>query len=431
MTAAGPTVLHPEFTGLFGLTVANDGSAPAHQVVLTATCQTASPSSAAPTTRPTTRRPTPSAGTSATCSRASGASWPGTARPSAAGDLKATVRLAAGSQTRREIAWTTRVVEEGAVRQAAGVVEKSPRGVTHAVQDTAAWEPPGDRASARARRAACSFALIAARPPDGRGEDAPAAPPPPEVVWGPRISPQNAGPAVEAPSDPWKPRRGPSPPVIRPAACTPVAGLPSRRTRRPPVRPGGRRRRAVDAAEGRAAPPPPPRTDAPPFLPPPRPFRDDPDKPAPPDGDRAVLLGAAHNAVRQQKWDVALARFEEYFKRFGEDFELRKEYAGVLVQAGRVRDALAEYRRLAALKPGDRDVLVSLADAAVQARSTRRRRRAGARAAAGAGRPRGRGQAGPRLRLRRRLRLRPPGLRRLPGRSAAGGRAPRAACPTC
>ncbi len=64
---------------------------------------------------------------------------------------------------------------------------------------------------------------------------------------------------------------------------------------------------------------------------------------------------------------MALARFQEYFKCFGEDFELRKEYAGVLVQAGRLRDALAEFRRLAALKPGDRDVLVSLADAAVQA----------------------------------------------------------------
>ena len=65
---------------------------------------------------------------------------------------------------------------------------------------------------------------------------------------------------------------------------------------------------------------------------------------------------------------MALARFEDYFKRYGDDFELRKEYAGVLVQAGRVRDALAEFRRLAALKPGDRDVLVSLADAAVQAK---------------------------------------------------------------
>ncbi len=65
---------------------------------------------------------------------------------------------------------------------------------------------------------------------------------------------------------------------------------------------------------------------------------------------------------------MALARFEEYFKRYGEDFALREEYAGVLVQAGRLRDALALYRRLAAQKPGDRNVMVSLADAAVQAK---------------------------------------------------------------
>ncbi len=116
------------------------------------------------------------------------------------------------------------------------------------------------------------------------------------------------------------------------------------------------------------APPPSPKMDAPPLLPPPRFLHDAPDKPPAPDENQAVLLGAARNAVRQQKWDVALARFEEYFKRYGEDFELRKEYAGVLVQAGRLPDALAEFRRLAAQKPGDRDVLVSLADAAVQAR---------------------------------------------------------------
>ncbi len=98
VTAAGPTVLHPEFTGLFGLTVANDGSAPAHQVVLTATLpdgltfvrgtDNAAYDAATHTVRwdlgdvqPGERREL---------------AWNGTAR--AAGDLKATFRLAAGGR---------------------------------------------------------------------------------------------------------------------------------------------------------------------------------------------------------------------------------------------------------------------------------------------------------------------------------------------
>ena len=104
----------------------------------------------------------------------------------------------------------------------------------------------------------------------------------------------------------------------------------------------------------------PPKADDPPVLPPP--------KPVGADEDQALLLGAARNAVRQRNWDLAISRFQEYFKRYGDDSEIRKEYAGVLVQAGRLHEALAEYRWLAAEKPADADVLVSLADAAVQAK---------------------------------------------------------------
>ena len=121
-----------------------------------------------------------------------------------------------------------------------------------------------------------------------------------------------------------------------------------------------------------AAPPPrllpAAKLDTAPLLPAPTPVPPGDD---PLDADRAVLLGAARNAVKQQNWDQALARFEEYFKRFGDDLDLRKEYAGVLVQAGRTRDALAEFQRLIARKPGDRDLLVSLGDVAVQAKEYR------------------------------------------------------------
>ena len=49
--------------------------------------------------------------------------WNGTAK--GAGDLKATFRLAVGAQTRKEVAWTTRIVEEGAIRQAGVFVKTS------------------------------------------------------------------------------------------------------------------------------------------------------------------------------------------------------------------------------------------------------------------------------------------------------------------
>jgi tetratricopeptide (TPR) repeat protein len=80
------------------------------------------------------------------------------------------------------------------------------------------------------------------------------------------------------------------------------------------------------------------------------------------------LLGAARNAVGQKNWTQALARFEEYFRRFGDDFDIRKEYAGVLVQAGRLPLALREYQRLINRSPGDRDLRVTAGDVAVLAK---------------------------------------------------------------
>ena len=109
------------------MTVANDGPAPARQVVLTATL----PEGLAFV------RGTDNAAYDAATHTVSWnlgelqpgehreVAWNGTAR--AVGDLKATFRVATGSQTRREIAWTTRVVEEGAARPtaAAGVIVRT------------------------------------------------------------------------------------------------------------------------------------------------------------------------------------------------------------------------------------------------------------------------------------------------------------------
>ena len=214
------------------------------------------------------------------------------------------------------------------------------------------------------------LALFSLHPPDGRGEDgerggwgaaAPDAPPPPgaprpaaPASFQPAPDPATV-PDLPAPPDPPGATLGrPRPaPISFDRARPPIADDPdvSWNPRKAPAPPPPKRLDAPAAA------------DDPPTLPPP--------KPAPPDGDRDVLLGAARNAVKQHNWDQAIARFQEYFNRYGDDFDVRKEYAGVLVQAGRLREALAEFQRLAARKPGDRDLLVSLADAAVQAREYR------------------------------------------------------------
>jgi tetratricopeptide (TPR) repeat protein len=81
--------------------------------------------------------------------------------------------------------------------------------------------------------------------------------------------------------------------------------------------------------------------------------------------ERSLLLAAARNAAKLGKYDLALSRFEDYFRRFGEDFEVRKEYAGILVEAGRSRQALRIYQSLLARKPNDRDLRLILADVAI------------------------------------------------------------------
>jgi tetratricopeptide (TPR) repeat protein len=84
---------------------------------------------------------------------------------------------------------------------------------------------------------------------------------------------------------------------------------------------------------------------------------------------RNLLLGAARNAVRLRNWEVALARFQEYFRRFGsDDVKLLKECAGVLVQAGRVQEGLREYQNILQRFPDDPDVRIAYADLLLRTR---------------------------------------------------------------
>jgi tetratricopeptide (TPR) repeat protein len=93
--------------------------------------------------------------------------------------------------------------------------------------------------------------------------------------------------------------------------------------------------------------------------------------PTAPDDERTLLLGAARNAASLRDWETALARFEEYFRRAGDDPALRKERAGVLVQAGRLQEALREYQSLLARSPADSDLRNACADLVVHLRDYR------------------------------------------------------------
>lgn len=82
--------------------------------------------------------------------------------------------------------------------------------------------------------------------------------------------------------------------------------------------------------------------------------------------EQAVLLGAARNAASRRQWDQAIQRYEEYFRRFGTgQLDVRREYAGILVQAGRTRQALEVYQQLLVRDQGDEQLRLVAADVAI------------------------------------------------------------------
>ncbi len=102
-------------------------------------------------------------------------------------------------------------------------------------------------------------------------------------------------------------------------------------------------------------------------------------RPAPAEGpgadqgpDRAILLGAARTAVQRGDYDAAIARYEEFFRRFGDDPAVRKEFAGVLVRANRLREAAQEYQKLLAARPNDPELRVALGDLYLAAKDYRK-----------------------------------------------------------
>ena len=92
---------------------------------------------------------------------------------------------------------------------------------------------------------------------------------------------------------------------------------------------------------------------------------------APDDPERNLLLSAARNAANRGDWETAIARFEEFFRRFGDDPIIRREYAGILVQAGQTRRAIQQYEQLLRRNPDNVALRVLLGDLSLLTRDYR------------------------------------------------------------
>src|SRR5262249_27540823 len=80
---------------------------------------------------------------------------------------------------------------------------------------------------------------------------------------------------------------------------------------------------------------------------------------------------APRNPAVRGDWKPAITRFEEFFRRFGEDLQVRREFAGILVQAGQPRRAIQQYQRLLQSDPTNTTLRVLLGDVLVQIKEFR------------------------------------------------------------
>jgi tetratricopeptide (TPR) repeat protein len=92
----------------------------------------------------------------------------------------------------------------------------------------------------------------------------------------------------------------------------------------------------------------------------------------PPDARAALLLAAARNAVARGLPAEAVPRFEEYLQLYPNDRQVRREYAGLLVQVDRVKAAIEQFKSLLVDEPDNAALLVPLADAYLQSKEFRK-----------------------------------------------------------
>lgn len=169
----------------------------------------------------------------------------------------------------------------------------------------------------------------------------------------PAVRETNAGPA--AGGDQWRPR-GKTPPPVSPAAPPPAAAgdgwrprirsdpavVPAMHSQRPGAKadePGSEEIRTLPTPLGEA-----------------------PKSKEQVVEDRAVLLSAARNAVRQGNYELALSRYEEFLRRYGDDAAVLREYAGVLFSANRLEQATRQYQRLVDAQPDNLTLRMTLGD---------------------------------------------------------------------
>lgn len=102
-------------------------------------------------------------------------------------------------------------------------------------------------------------------------------------------------------------------------------------------------------------------------LPPPKFPKFDPERLA----EKSILLGAARNAVGRGDLKTAIQRFDEYLAKYPEDNIIRKEFAGVLVQARELKRAVEQYEKLLTLQPESLELRMILADVYLLSREFR------------------------------------------------------------
>jgi tetratricopeptide (TPR) repeat protein len=247
------------------------------------------------------------------------------------------------------------------------------------------WRPRAPRTAARLpTNAAVNPAVPASSPASNCTPPASPTPAPPAADgWRSRTAGSSAvvpaGHQQEVPSPPGDPAPG-----VRPAGPPPGRFLPDPTPavgERPrPFAPvsalaGGAAREAPTAGQGGpelAAPAAPGENGGTLQAPRPLPPEAQPGAGAAPEADRTLLLGAARNAVRRGDYAQAIARYEEFFRRFGDDPAVRREYAGVLVSANRLRQAAEEYQRLIGRRPNDPELRVDLGDVYVTSKEYRK-----------------------------------------------------------
>jgi len=164
--------------------------------------------------------------------------------------------------------------------------------------------------------------------------------PPPGDAWRPRTKPPSTPPLAAPSSDGWR-RRVPPDSAVAPAAHQQPAGSKDGTTRVPKSgdEPG------VEAIQTL-----------------PTPVGDQPKRKDQTKEDRAILLSAARNAVKQGNFELGVARYEEYLRRYGDDAIVQKEYAGVLFSANRLDQAVEQYQRLLADQPDNATLRLTLGD---------------------------------------------------------------------